>query len=361
MAYENISINNRIIGEGHPCYIIAEISANHNQSYHKALELVNAAKEAGADAVKLQTYTPDTLTFNCDNDYFKIPAGNTWSGQTLYELYQKACMPWDWQPKLKKEAEKLGLLLFSTPYDKSAADFLSKMDIPAYKIASFELVDIPLIEYIAKKNRPIIMSTGMATLVEIEEAVATVRKLGNNQLVLLKCVSDYPADIEDMNLRTIPDLSETFGLPAGLSDHTLGHEAAIAAVALGAAVIEKHITLSRCDGGPDAEFSMEVDEFKALVRAVRRTEKALGEVKYKSTEREKKNKIFRRSLFVVKDVEAGHVITSENVRSIRPGYGLHPRYLPEVLGSLFNRDVKAGTPFCWDLINDKSKHLHKHS
>jgi pseudaminic acid synthase len=349
-----VSIDNRTVGGASSCLIIAEISANHNQSYHKALALVKAAKEAGADAVKLQTYTPDTMTFNCDNDYFKIPEGSIWSGQTLHELYQKAYMPWDWQPKLKKEAEKLGILFFSTPYDRSAVDFLSKMEVPAYKIASFELVDIPLIRYIAKKNKPVIMSTGMATLAEIEEAVAAVHNTGNNQLVLLKCVSDYPAGIEDMNLRVIPSLSETFRLPVGLSDHTPGCESAIAAVALGAAVIEKHITLSRSDGGPDAEFSMEVDEFKNLVHAVRTTEKALGEVKYRSTEREEKNKIFRRSLFVVKDVKAGEVITPENVRSIRPAHGLHPRYYDQVLGRHACCDIKRGTPLSWDMVGEKT-------
>lgn len=345
-----ITINGRKIGQGHPTYIIAEMSGNHNQSYEKAVEIVHAAKEAGADAIKLQTYTPDTITINTDNQYFRIKEGNTWAGQTLYELYQKAYTPWEWQPRLKEEADKIGLTLFATPFDTTAVDFLATMDVPAYKIASFELIDIPLVEYIAKQGKPIIMSTGMGTLAEIDEAVKAIRQTGNEQIILLKCVSVYPADPEDMNLRTIPNLFETFGVPSGLSDHTLGHDVDIAAVALGACVIEKHLTLSRGEGGPDAAFSMEPQEFKAMVQAIRMTEKALGRVHYEPTARELENRNFRRSLFVVKNVKAGEPLAPDNVRSIRPGNGLHPRYLVEVMGRVFTKDVRKGTPLRWELI-----------
>lgn len=346
---DDIRIGARLVGPGRPCLVVAEMSANHNQSYDEAVKIIHAAKESGADAVKLQTYTPDTITLNCETEHFRIKGG-LWSGKTLHELYRTAYTPWEWQPRLKEEADKIGLTLFSSPFDPTAVDFLDRMDVPAYKIASFELVDIPLIEYVAKKGKPIIMSTGMGTLGEIDEAVRAVKTTGNQQLILLKCVSAYPADPKDMNLRTIPNLCGTFGLLAGLSDHTLGHDVAVAAVSLGARVIEKHFTLSRKDGGPDSAFSMEPDEFRVMVDTIRMIEESLGCVHYEPTERETENRKFRRSLFVVRDVKAGDKLNSENVRSIRPGDGLHPRYLCKIKGRTFRRDVSKGTPLGWNLI-----------
>ena len=344
-----IEINGRRIGPGYPIYIIAEMSANHNQDFDQAIKIIEAAKEAGADAIKLQTYTPDTLTIDCDGEYFQIK-GTLWDGRTLYDLYGEAYMPWEWQPKLKEIGDGLGLDLFSTPYDDTAVDFLEDMDVPAYKIASFETVDLPLLRRIAQTGRPIIMSTGMATLAEIDEAVRTIREAGGSQLALLKCTSAYPASPEEMNLRTIPHLAEAFNVPVGLSDHTLDIAVPVAAVALGACIIEKHFTLSRATPGPDSAFSLEPHEFKAMVEAVRTAEKALGGVRYEVTEREAASRVFRRSLFVVQDVKAGEVFTTENVRSIRPGYGLHTRYLDEVLGRRAARDIGHGTPLSWDMI-----------
>ncbi len=346
-----MQIGGRMVGMNCRVFIIAEMSGNHNQSYQNALKIIHAAKECGADAVKLQTYTPDTITIDCDNDHFKIKGESTWTGQTLYELYQKAHTPWEWQPKLKEEADKLGIILFSTPFDETAVDFLNEINVPAYKIASFELVDIPLIEYIAGQGKPVIMSTGMGTPDEINEAISAVRKKNNHQLILLKCVSDYPAVPEDMNLRTIPNIIERFQLPAGLSDHTLSLDVAVAAVALGACVIEKHLTLSRAEGGPDAGFSLEPDEFRDLVKSIRKTEKTLGRVNYEPTERELKNRIFRRSLFVVRNTEFGESVTVDNVRSIRPGSGLHPRHFKEIIGRTFTRDIQKGTPLDWNMLS----------
>lgn len=345
-----VDIGGRTIGELQPAYVVAEMSANHNQSYQKAVEIIHAAKESGADAVKLQTYTPDTITIRSDTNYFRIDRG-PWAGQTLYDLYQKAFTPWEWQPRLKEEAEKVGLTLFSTPFDITAVDLLSEMNIPAFKIASFELVDIPLIEAVAKRGKPIILSTGMGTLAEIEEAIVVTRRAGNNQIVLLRCVSAYPADPSDANLRTMPNLAETFGVPVGLSDHTLGHEVALTAVALGACLIEKHLTLARDEGGPDAAFSLEPHEFKAMVDAIRVVEKAMGSVRYGSSIMETENRAFRRSLFVVKDVRKDEKVTDQNVRSIRPGGGLHTRHLKEILGRRFKKDVCKGTPLTRDLIS----------
>ena len=286
MKTECIDINGQLIGHTHPVYIIAEMSGNHNQCYEKAVEILHAVKECGANAIKLQTYTPDTLTIPVDNQYFRIGDGNTWAGQTLYELYSTAYTPWEWLPKLKEEAGKIGLTLFSTPYDTTAVDFLVEMNVPAYKIASFELVDIPLIQYIASKGKPIIMSTGMGTLREIDEAVNATRQSGNEQLVLLKCVSDYPASPDDMNLRTIPNIMETFGVPVGLSDHSIGHEAAVAAVALGVRVIEKHVTFHRQLPGPDHEFAMTFEEFGEMIESVRNLEKSLGDGRKEPSETE---------------------------------------------------------------------------
>ena len=346
---KEVTIHDRKIYPGHPTYIIAEMSANHNQDFHKAVKIIESAKEAGANAVKLQTYTPDTITINCDNDYFRIK-GTSWEGKSLYELYGEAYTPWEWQPKLKKIANDLGMDLFSTPFDHTAVDFLEKMDVPAYKVASFELLDLPLLRKIAQTGKPIIMSTGMATLAEIDEAVSTIRETGGNQLALLKCTSAYPAPADEMNLRTIPHLADAFGVPVGLSDHTLGIAVPVAAVALGACIIEKHFTLSRQNPGPDSAFSLEPCEFKEMVDAIRTTENALGEVSYEITEKQKVSRVFRRSLFVVKDVKKGEKFTEENVRSIRPGYGLHTRHIDQAIGRQAKVLIEKGTPLDWDLI-----------
>jgi N-acetylneuraminate synthase len=349
MAY--VKINERSVGIGFPAYIVAELSANHRQQFDEAVKLLKVAQESGADAVKLQTYTPDTMTIKCDAPEFLIGGGTPWDGKTLYDLYAEAYMPWEWQPKLKKLADDLGIDLFSTPYDKTAVDFLEEIGVPAYKVASFEIVDIPLIEYIASKNKPIIISTGMATLAEIGEAVQAARKAGATQIALLKCTSAYPAPPEEMNLCTIPDLAKKFRVPVGLSDHTMGIAVPVAAVALGACIVEKHFTLSRSIPSPDSAFSLEPQEFKAMVEAIRTTEKALGEVRYEVSEQEAKSRVFRRSLFVVKDMKEGEEFTEENVRSIRPGYGLAPKHLKEVLGRRATRDIQRGAPLSWELIS----------
>jgi pseudaminic acid synthase len=345
-----INIRVRKVGEGYPVFVVAELSANHLQKFDYAVKLIKAAKEAGADAVKLQTYTPDTLTIDSDNEYFRIKQGTLWDGKTLYQLYQEAYTPWEWQPKLKEIAEDLGLICFSSPFDKSAVDFLEEMDVPAYKVASFEITDIPLIEYIASKGKPVIISTGIATLSDVEEAVNACRRMGNSQIALLKCTSAYPAPLGEINLKTISHLAETFHVVAGLSDHTLGISVPIASVALGAKIIEKHFILDRKLGGADAAFSLEPEEFKTMVKAVREVEKALGEVSYELTEKTKKNREFARSLFIVKDMKAGEIFREENVRSIRPGYGLHPKYLKDVFRKKASRDIGKGTPLSWDLI-----------
>jgi len=345
-----MNINGRGIGPGHPCYLIAEVSANHNGSYDDAVAIIQAAKEAGADAVKLQTYTADTLTIDSDAACFRVGGGTLWDGRTLYDLYGEAYTPWDWQPRLKAVADGLGLDFFSTPFDSSAVDFLEGMGVPAYKIASFELVDIPLIRRVARSGKPMIMSTGMATLSEIEEAVEAARGAGATQIALLKCNSAYPAPPEGMNLRTIPALADHFDVPVGLSDHTLDLAVPVTAVALGACIIEKHLTLSRTAPGPDSAFSLEPHEFRAMAEAVRTAEKALGQVQYGVGEQEGKSRVFRRSLFVVQDVRAGEAFTAENVRSIRPGDGLPPKHLPDVLGRRAVRDIGRGTPLDWDTM-----------
>jgi len=346
----NIAIGNSNVGPGNPVWIIAELSANHNQDFDQAVQLIREAKEAGADAIKLQTYTPDTMTIECDNEYFRIGKGTIWEGRTLYDLYKEACTPWEWQPKLKGIANDLGMDLFSTPFDKTAVDFLEKMDVPAYKIASFELVDIPLLQYVAQTGKSIIMSTGMATLAEIDEAVTAARETGCNELALLKCTSAYPADPAEMNLRTIPHMAAAFGVPVGLSDHTLGIAVSVAAVVLGACIVEKHFTLSRKTPGPDSAFSLEPHEFKQMVDAIRVAEKACGTINYEFTEREAASRVFRRSLFVVKDMKAGDVFTTDNLRSIRPGQGLHTKYLSYFLGKKASRIIKHGEPLSWDFI-----------
>jgi N-acetylneuraminate synthase len=343
-------IGQRRVGIDQPVYIVAEISANHNQDFQQAVRMIQTAKDAGADAVKLQTYTPDTITIDCDNEYFQIK-GTIWEGRRLYDLYGEAYMPWEWQPELKQIADQLDMALFSTPFDETAVDFLEKMDIPAFKIASCELIDLPLVRRVARTGKPVILSTGMATLSEIDDAVRMVRETGNNQIALLKCTSSYPATPEEMNLRTIPHLSQAFGLPVGLSDHTLGIPIAIAAVTLGACIVEKHFTLSRSISGPDSAFSLEPHEFKAMVDSIRMVEKAFGAVSYKPTDHEAMSRVFRRSLFVIKDMTAGEVITHENVRSIRPGHGLHPRYIETVYGRRAKRAINRGTPLSWDLLS----------
>jgi len=330
---------------------VAEMSANHNQDLEQAIEIVRAAHAAGADAVKIQTYTPDTITLDSDSPLFRIGGNTLWDGRKLYELYGEAYTPWEWQPRLKEVADGLGLDLFSSPFDSTAVDFLETMGIPAYKVASFEIVDLPLIRRIARTGKPIIMSTGMAALAEIDEAVRTAREAGATQIALLKCTSAYPAPPEEMNLRTIPHLAAAFDLPVGLSDHTLGLAVPVAAVALGACIVEKHFTLSRAVPGPDSAFSLEPVEFRAMVAAIREAERAVGQVSYEVTEREAASRAFRRSLFVVRDVEAGEVLTGENVRSIRPGNGLHTRYLEQVLGRKARSHISRGTPLAWDLIS----------
>jgi pseudaminic acid synthase len=339
------------VGDDEPCWIVAEMSANHQQDFDKAVAIIHAAAASGADAIKLQTYTADTITIDSREDLFQIGKESTWAGRNLYELYQEAYTPWEWHPELKRIAEEKGLACFSSPFDKTAVDFLDGLSVPAFKIASFELVDLPLIRYAAQKGKPMILSTGMASLPEIEEAVECVRSTGNEQIVLMKCVSAYPAPPEEMNLRTLPDLEDRFGCPVGLSDHTLGPEAALAAVVLGARVIEKHFTLSREDGGPDASFSMEPRELHDMVRSIRTVEKALGKVSYEPTERELVNKQFRRSLFAVKDIGKGDLLNRENIRSIRPGAGLSPKYYPDVMNKEATCDIKKGTPLTWDLID----------
>lgn len=342
-----IEINGRRIGAGEPVYLVAEMSANHHQDFGQAVRILRAAKESGADAVKLQTYTADTITIDCHNEYFLVGGGTIWDGRNLYELYKEAYTPWEWQPKLKKITDDLGLDLFSTPFDHTAVEFLEEMDVPAYKIASFEVVDLPLIRRVAKTGKPIIMSTGMATLGELDDAVEAAREAGAVQIALLKCTSAYPAPPEDMNLRTIPNLAAAFQAPVGLSDHTLGIAVPVAAVALGACIIEKHLTLSRDIPGPDSAFSLEPPEFQAMVQAVRTTEKALGRVHYGASGPEAQSRAFRRSLFAVKDIKAGEVFTPQNVRSIRPGQGLPPKYLNEILGRQAAVDISRGTPIGW--------------
>lgn len=350
MSVSSFRIGNREIGPGHPTYLIAELSANHGQNYDEAVRLIHAVKEAGADAVKLQTYTADTLTIQSDRADFRVGGGTIWDGRTLHDLYSEAFTPWEWQPKLKAVADSLGLDLFSTPFDPSAVDFLELMHVPAHKIASFEIVDLPLIEKIAATGKPIIMSTGMATLAEISEAVETIFRTGNKQVVLLKCTSAYPAPPETMNLRTIPHLSEAFGVPAGLSDHTLGVAVPVAAVALGACVIEKHVTMSRTVKGPDSEFSLEPAEFKLMAESVRAAEKALGRVHYGVNADDAKSRVFRRSLYAVADIQAGEPFTNLNVRSIRPGFGLPPKFLRDVLGRRATVNLPKGTPLSMEVI-----------
>lgn len=346
---DTFKIGNRIIGEGQPTYIIAEMSGNHAGSLEHALEIIRAAKEAGADCIKIQTYTADTITIDCDNKYFHIDNG-TWEGENLYHLYEKAYTPWEWQPLLYKEAKKVGIDFFSTPFDNSSVDFLEDMGVEFYKIASFELVDTPLLQYVASKGKPIIMSTGMSTLEEIEEAVEAIRSTGNNQIALLRCASAYPAITDEMNLKTMMDMKNRFNVTVGLSDHSLGSVGAVTAVSLGAKIIEKHFCISREIKNPDSSFSMEKDEFARMVKDIRQAEKAIGKVSYGPTEQEKDNIKFRRSIFCVEDIKAGDIINENNIRIIRPGYGLAPKYYYEVLGKKATCNIDRGTPLDMNML-----------
>ena len=348
---KNIKIKDRIIGENRPPFIIAELSANHNQKYEIAVETIKAAKEVGADAIKFQTYTPDTITIDCNNKYFQIHQKNAyWDGMTLYELYKQAYTPWEWQPNLKQIAEEIGLICFSAPFDITAVDFLHEMNVPAYKIASLEITDIPLIKYVAAKKKPVIISTGIARINEIEEAIEACKSMGNKDIILLKCSSSYPTYFEDVNLNVMLDLKERFGLLTGISDHSKGVAIPIAATAMGATVIEKHFILDKKLGGPDAEFSLDVDEFKSMVDDIHNISKALGNVKYKLSDREISARTFCRSLFVVNNIKKGECFTEGNVKSIRPGYGLSPKHLNDVLGKRSNRNLEKGTPLSVDFI-----------
>lgn len=342
------------IGPGTPTYVIAEMSANHGGDLDRAHELVIAAADAGADAIKVQTFTADTITLDSDRPEFRIAAGTVWDGQTLHQLYREAAMPWEWQGDLKRTAERCGLALFSSPFDLTAVDFLESLAVPAYKIASAEIVDIGLIRRVARTGKPMIVSTGMATYEEIAEAVAAARDSGAQDIALLKCTSAYPAPPEEVNLRTIPHMAEAFGVPVGLSDHTMGIAVPVAAVAVGASIIEKHVTLRRSDGGPDAGFSLEPAELAEMVAQIRVAERALGDVSYTPTAREVDSRALRRSLFVVTDIRAGDAFTEVNVRSIRPAHGLHTRHLPDVIGKHAARDIERGTPMAWDLVADRS-------
>ena len=346
----SININGRMVGDGHPAYIIAEMSANHAGSMERALELIHVAKESGADCVKIQTYTPDTMTIDCRNEYFHIGKG-TWEGENLYSLYRKAYTPWEWQAQLRDEAARVGIDFLSTAFDRTSVDFLEELGVRFYKIASFELVDIPLLEYIASRNKPVILSTGMGTIEEITEAVNAIYSTGNRQLALMKCSSAYPAKSEEMNLATIRDLSARFDIPVGLSDHSMGAFSAATAVAMGACIVEKHFCVSRAIENPDSVFSMEPDEFADMVRQVREVEKAMGTVSYGVTAQEESNSCFRRSLFVVQDIAAGEKLTPDNIRSIRPAYGLKPKYYRDVLGRTAKCDLRRGTPLTPEVID----------
>jgi pseudaminic acid synthase len=351
MVEREILINGRMIGPSHPPYVICEISANHNASLERAIKTIEAAAKTGTDAIKIQTYTADSLTIDCDRPEFEI-TGGLWNGYSLHRLYREASTPYEWHPALFKCARDLGVTIFSTPFDESAVELLARLCAPAYKIASFEAIDLPLLARVARQGKPMIISTGMASLGEIEEAVATSRSNGADGIALLHCVSSYPAPVEDLNIRTVPHLAETFGVVAGLSDHTLGLAAAVASVALGGCVIEKHFTLSRADGGPDAAFSLEPREFKQLVADCRDAWKALGHVHYDLEGSEKASLVFRRSLYIVADVAAGENLTERNVRSIRPRSGLLPKHIGKVIGRRAARDLQRGHPLAWSDLEE---------
>ncbi|EGQ7933987.1 pseudaminic acid synthase [Vibrio vulnificus] len=346
---KEISINGRKIGPKHKPYIIAELSANHNGDINRAFQIMEEAKKAGADAIKLQTYTHETITMDCDSEEFQIHGG-LWDGQTLYELYKGAHMPWDWHKPLFEKAKELGITIFSSPFDFSAVELLEELDAPAYKIASFEVIDLPLIKRVAQTGKPMIISTGMANEEEIAEAIKTAKENGCQELVVLHCVSGYPAPADQYNLKTIADIAERFDVLSGLSDHTIDNATAVTSVALGACLIEKHVTMDRNGGGADDSFSLEPPELKALCQDTKTAWQALGNVNYERTEAEKGNVKFRRSLYVVKDVAEGEILTSENVRSIRPGFGLAPKHYEAILGKKAKQNIMRGTPLTFDVI-----------
>lgn len=347
---KKLEINGKSIGKNEPCYVIAEMSGNHNGSLQRALQIVEAAAEAGADAIKLQTYTADTITLNCDNEYFQTQKGSPWEGRKLHDLYKEAYTPWEWHEALMKRAEELGITCFSTPFDFTAVDFLEEIHVPAYKIASYEIRDIPLIQRVARTGKPVIMSTGIATLGDIYEAVEACRREGNDQITLLKCTSAYPSPFGEMNLRVIPNMEQTFGCVCGLSDHTLGTEVALASVAMGAGIVEKHMTLRRTDGGVDAAFSMESEEFAGMIRQIRNIEAAMGRATYDLTEKQMAGRAFGRSLFIAEDIRAGEVFTEKNIRSVRPAAGLAPKYYTDILGRKAASDLKKGEPLLWEMV-----------
>ncbi len=348
---KSIAIGNHRLSKDAGTYVIAEMSGNHNQDFGRAKELIYAAKESGADAIKIQTYTADTITLDCDDPCFQITQGTLWDGMTLHKLYEQAYTPWDWQPKLQEIANEAGLDFFSSPFDFTSVDFLEKMNVPAYKIASFEITDIPLIRKVAKLGKPVIISTGIAKMADIELALNTCKEAGNNDVILLKCCSAYPTPYEDINLRTMVNMAETFDCVVGLSDHTMGDAVAVASVAMGAKVIEKHMTLRRADGGVDSAFSMEPEEFKQMVDHIRIVEKAMGKVTYELSDKQIAEREHARSLFIAQDMKAGDVLTETNMRSVRPGDGLHTKYYDELLGKKVRKDVKLGTPLSWDIID----------
>lgn len=342
-------IGNKMVGGDHPCFCVAEMSGNHLKDYGRAVEIIYAAKEAGADAIKLQTYTADSLSLNCNNEYFRIHGG-LWDGMTEYKLYEEASTPWEWQPKLQEITQKLGMECFSSPFDFASVDFIKECNMPAVKIASYEINDIPLIRRAAKMHRPMIFATGVAHASDIERALRVCREEGNDEVVLLKCVSAYPTPYEEINLRMIPTLAKTYDCPVGLSDHSMGSVVPVGAAALGIKMVEKHLTLRRADGGPDGAFSMEPEEFKEMVNNIRIIEKALGGSEYRLTEAQEKEHNGSRSLFAVKDIKAGEKLTPDNVRSIRPHNGLHTMYYEEIMGKTAACDISSGTPLTWDFL-----------
>lgn len=347
---KHMKIKDKIVGEQAPVFIVAELSANHNKQLSIALDSVRAARDSGADAIKLQHYRPDTITIDCDNEYFQLTQGTQWDGTSLYRLYEKGYMPWEWTEQIMKTADECGFACFSSPFDTTAVDFLETLDVPAYKIASYEITDVPLIEYVAAKNKPVIMSMGIAELNDIAVALDACRRMNNDDIALLKCTSLYPAPFEELNLNTIPDITKQFNTIAGISDHTLGIAVPIASVALGAKIVEKHFILDRSLGGPDASFSVEPKEFLEMTKAIRNIEKALGTITYELSEQGRKSREHSRSLFVIMDLANGDTITAENVKSIRPGFGLHPKFLKTVIGKRVNRKVLKGTPLTWEIL-----------
>lgn len=349
---KSITIDGKIIGDEYPAYIIAEMSANHLQKYERAKKIILSAKEAGADAIKLQSYRPDTITIDCYGDEFMATRGSLWEGRNLYQLYEEAYMPWDWHKGLFEYAREIGITIFSSPFDFSAVDLLEELGAPAYKIASYEILDIPLIKKVARTGKPIILSTGIATLTDIERAVMACKDEGNNDIAILKCVSQYPTPYPDLNLRTIPNMADAFDCIIGLSDHSIGSMVDVAAVTLGAKIIEKHLTLRRSDGGADGAFSMEPEEFTQMVNDVHSIEQALGKCTYVLTEAQKQGKKNARSLYVVEDIKAGEMFTEQNVRSIRPGRGIHTWHYDEILGKTASVDIKRGSAMKWEYIRN---------